>query len=98
MTGPECRFAREFTVRAHDTKLDKGGICGSCASILARIRACIAAGAMSPPISNPPAGASEPKPVNALADCAACGERFNAVTNQRAYLGVDLRWRFVHET
>jgi hypothetical protein len=70
-------------------------------AILVRIRSKIATGAMFPA---DPAGsigdriAVEPSPQNALGDCAACGERFNALTNQRVYLGTDGRWRFVHET
>ena len=40
----------------------------------------------------------QPTPQNALADCAACGERFNGRTNQTAYLGTDGRWRFVHRS
>jgi hypothetical protein len=97
----ECRFPREFTVRPHTNQVDEDDVCTSCDAILARTRAQIAAGAMFPPDTSGAIGDRipvQPRPMNVLADCAACGEPFNATTNQQAYLGTEGRWRFVHET
>lgn len=99
MLWGDCRYLAEFA-DGHNKRLDADGTCEFCAALLVTMGERLAAGtltrpgtfALSPGLHIP----REPRPTDANAACAACGEAFNGLDPQTPVLGIDGQWQMVH--